>query len=73
MILHVMEVADNMSFAFEYCTKLFKEETIEIFINCFKNIAATVTADDGIKIKEIKIPHHLLTANENIPRINFGF
>ncbi|MEJ2627692.1 MAG: condensation domain-containing protein, partial [bacterium] len=42
-------------FAFQYCSKLFKKETIERFIRYFKNILSSVIADPGKKMCEIEI------------------
>ncbi|HLP61482.1 MAG TPA: amino acid adenylation domain-containing protein [Candidatus Deferrimicrobium sp.] len=38
MTLFAVETVENLSFSLEYCTRLFKEDTIERFISYFKNI-----------------------------------
>ncbi|HLP61753.1 MAG TPA: D-alanine--poly(phosphoribitol) ligase subunit DltA, partial [Candidatus Deferrimicrobium sp.] len=55
MVLMVYEVEKNLSFTFEYGTKLFKQETIERFVGYFKNIISWVTTNPGPKIAEIEI------------------
>jgi len=50
-----LEPAGTLSFAFEYCTKLFKQETIEILIDSFKAIISAVLADPDTPISEIEI------------------
>jgi len=42
-------------FSFQYCTKLFKKETIERFIVYFKKIVAIIVKEPGIKLSEIEI------------------
>jgi amino acid adenylation domain-containing protein len=44
---------NQLYFKVEYCTKLFKEESIRRFIGYFKSITASVTALPGIKISGI--------------------
>jgi amino acid adenylation domain-containing protein/non-ribosomal peptide synthase protein (TIGR01720 family) len=45
----------NVSFQVEYCTKLFKQETVERFINCFKKIISRLTSDWEKRIGNIEI------------------
>ncbi len=49
------EIHGQLAFAFEYCIKLFKQETIERFINYFKMITAAVMVSPDTKIAEIDI------------------
>ncbi len=44
---------ENLCFRVEYCTKLFKEETIKGFIKHFVNILNIITANPNIKLSEI--------------------
>ncbi|MCP4151350.1 MAG: AMP-binding protein, partial [bacterium] len=46
---------DELSLQFEYCTKLFKEESINRFITYFKNILAQVSADEAVLLGELAI------------------
>ncbi|UCH92855.1 MAG: amino acid adenylation domain-containing protein [Candidatus Aminicenantes bacterium] len=52
-----VELEENLSFAFEYCTKLFVEETVVKFIKYFKKIVSDVINDNDrdIRIGEIEI------------------
>ncbi|MCX6580369.1 MAG: amino acid adenylation domain-containing protein [Candidatus Aminicenantes bacterium] len=42
-------------FSFQYCTKLFKKETIQRFARYFKNTASIIIKDPGLKLKEIEV------------------
>jgi tyrocidine synthetase-3 len=55
------ESGENLIFAVEYNTTLFKEETIERFVEYYQRIAASVIENPGKKIKEIEI----ITEEEN--------
>ncbi|UCH93174.1 MAG: amino acid adenylation domain-containing protein [Candidatus Aminicenantes bacterium] len=55
MTLAAIETTDDISFALEYSTKLFKRETIERFIHYFKRVVLSVLNDPGIKISGIDI------------------
>jgi len=59
-----------------YSTKLFKKETIERFANYIKEIILTVTGNNQVKLKDIKISHDLGTAASTIlqdEKEEFGF
>jgi hypothetical protein len=49
----------HLNFTLEYNTTLFKKETIERFINYFREIISIVSTDEKIKLKDIKISHDL--------------
>jgi len=53
MILFALELNEKLCFSIDYCTKLFKKETIERFIRLFNNIFASLLADPGQKIAAI--------------------
>jgi amino acid adenylation domain-containing protein len=46
---------DRIFFKFEYCTRLFREETIRRFIDYFKTILSAVPGNPGQRIQEIEI------------------
>ncbi|MCP4155327.1 MAG: amino acid adenylation domain-containing protein, partial [bacterium] len=45
---------DKIFFNIDYCTKLFKKETIERFIVYFKNIVSTIIREPHIKLSQIE-------------------
>ena len=49
-----MEIENKLGFNVNYRTSLFKKETIEMYIDYFKEIAAIVTANMDIKIEDIR-------------------
>ncbi|MCP5107600.1 MAG: amino acid adenylation domain-containing protein, partial [bacterium] len=50
-----VESAGCLKFRLEYCTALFKEETVRRFANYFKNIAAAVITDPHVELSAIEI------------------
>jgi len=55
LTLNAEERGLGLFFLLEYCTKLFKKETIQRFINYFKKIVFTLVNKPGIRISEIEI------------------
>lgn len=62
IILEVTELAEKVSFKLMYCTKLFKRETMERFINSFKEILEYVVEDKNILLEDISINTQLSEA-----------
>jgi amino acid adenylation domain-containing protein len=50
-----VESEEGLLFSVTYCTKLFKAETIERFINYFKKIVTSMLEDPQVKIADIEI------------------
>ncbi|UCH95452.1 MAG: amino acid adenylation domain-containing protein, partial [Candidatus Aminicenantes bacterium] len=55
LTLTAMEGNNELFFTIEYCTKLFKKETIQRFIRYFKSITRTVIQDPNQLLSEIDI------------------
>lgn len=55
-----MEAEDRLLFTFQYCTKLFKQETVERYVKYFKEIICIVARDRDILLEDILISHDLL-------------
>jgi fengycin family lipopeptide synthetase D len=55
MTLYSIQAEDRFTFKLEYCTRLFKKETITEFSNTFIKIAQAVSKNSNIKIKDIVI------------------
>ncbi|UCH95597.1 MAG: amino acid adenylation domain-containing protein, partial [Candidatus Aminicenantes bacterium] len=55
LTLQAFESGKNLFFRFEYCTKLFKEETIERFVGYFKNIISSIIDRPHQELWEIEI------------------
>ncbi|MBX4267619.1 amino acid adenylation domain-containing protein, partial [Clostridium estertheticum] len=53
--LSAIEIGEEIVFNMEYCTKLYKRETIERMIEHFVNILKAVAADTKIKLSEIEL------------------
>jgi len=55
MTLGGVESGESLFFTIEYCTKLFKKETIKRFFAYFKKIISLIVKEPGIKLSEIEI------------------
>jgi amino acid adenylation domain-containing protein/FkbM family methyltransferase len=55
MTFMAVERNDLLSFVVEYCTRLFREETIERYAGYFKRIVSAVIVSPGLKVAEIDI------------------
>jgi len=55
LTLTAVEIENRLAFNFEYCTDLFKKETIQRFIVFFKRIAANIIETDETRISGIEI------------------
>lgn len=55
MLIFAKDFRDHLEFDIEYCTGLFKEDTVQNFINYFKTILSSVLEEPGKKIGEIGI------------------
>lgn len=55
LTLNVMDHREQLFFSFEYSTKLFKEETIKMFISYFKEIISSIIKNPGAMIWEIEM------------------
>jgi len=74
--LSAVEAGEHLFFTLEYCTKLFKKETVECFISYFKEIVSVVVADSDVKLKDIPVTHRLVSIKSNVYRDemnDFGF
>jgi non-ribosomal peptide synthetase component F len=75
-----LEKEGELFLGFTYAAGLFKKETIERFTGYFKEIVSAVIRDNRVKLKDIKISHHLGIAasavfqhEENRDGGGFGF
>jgi bacitracin synthase 3 len=55
LTLNAMERNRGLIFSIQYCTKLFKKETIERFITYFKKIVSIIVKEPGIRLNEIVV------------------
>ncbi|WP_432401628.1 non-ribosomal peptide synthase/polyketide synthase [Wukongibacter sp. M2B1] len=55
LTLNAVESKDSIEFCFEYCTKLFKKETIQRFAQHFMNLLEKIMTYPEIKIKDIDL------------------
>ncbi|HLP59488.1 MAG TPA: amino acid adenylation domain-containing protein, partial [Candidatus Deferrimicrobium sp.] len=55
MTLSAAETGENLIFSLEYCTRLFKAETIERFISYFKNIIASIIKKPSQQIRDVEM------------------
>ncbi|NOQ28198.1 MAG: AMP-binding protein, partial [Bacteroidales bacterium] len=55
MIFFVYEKVNKIDISIEYYTDIFKRETIEKYIKCFKSIVSSIIKNPKVKLKEIEL------------------
>ncbi|UCH93969.1 MAG: amino acid adenylation domain-containing protein [Candidatus Aminicenantes bacterium] len=55
LIFLTVESGDKLLFSYEYCTKLFKQETIERFISFYKKIISSILNDPNKKLSQVEL------------------
>ncbi|UCH98508.1 MAG: amino acid adenylation domain-containing protein, partial [Candidatus Aminicenantes bacterium] len=55
LTLTAVERQENLFFTFEYCSKLFKKETIQRFIGYFNRVISRIVENETIKLSGIEI------------------
>jgi amino acid adenylation domain-containing protein len=73
IIIHANEVRDGVLFTLRYSTALFRKETIQRFVDNYREITGIVIENKNLKLKDIKISHDLETARVNMPQVDFNF
>jgi acyl transferase domain-containing protein/acyl carrier protein len=64
--LDAIDLGERLALTFEYCTKLFKAETIERFIDYFKEIVGQVVENPAAQLKDIAVSHNLAEVSSEI-------
>jgi amino acid adenylation domain-containing protein len=72
IVVHAVEEGGIIVFRLFYCTKLFKRETIEMFVSCYKEVASIVVEDTSIRLKDIEVSHRLAAAETHMPAVEFA-
>jgi amino acid adenylation domain-containing protein len=57
LTLAVFETEENLHFSFEYCRKIFKKDTVQMFADQVKKIISTVLNNTDIPLENITIDH----------------
>jgi amino acid adenylation domain-containing protein len=76
LLISGVDRGDQFSFTMEYSTQLFKTETIERFIDYFRQVTAAVVEDETIKLKDINLSTDLEAAAVSVFQddgSDFGF
>ena len=55
MILELSKKNDRVSLGFSYATSLFKNETIEFYANCIRNIASELIKEKNTLLSDVRI------------------
>jgi hypothetical protein len=71
--LRIMENRDNLFCSFEYSIDLFKKETVEMFVENFKEVVERISEDPEICIKDFRITHGLLSTKVDTSQMSFEF
>jgi acyl carrier protein len=69
------EEEEKLHLFFEYRTRLFDEETVSLWADCFKEIVSAVMTDSKVKLKDITLSYHLaeIKTDTEEQRKAFGF
>ena len=71
--LYCFRTGNILNCIFEYRTSLFKEETITLFSNYFKDLTAAISKNKNILLKDLHISHGFKDHRLEIPRGDFEF
>jgi iturin family lipopeptide synthetase A len=55
MVLTAVDTGNDLAFKLEYCTRLFKRESIQRFISCFKKLVSSLLEESSQKISDFEI------------------
>jgi len=64
--LRAVESGDHLFMSFEYSTKLFKAETVEMFVKNFKKIVSSIVKEKNSVLSRIEIAYDLIRLNSTI-------
>jgi amino acid adenylation domain-containing protein len=73
MGFHVYEAGNRLVVLVEYCSRLLREETIDMFVENFKEITAAVLGDRNIQLADIEISGALEPVETAVPSMDLGF
>jgi amino acid adenylation domain-containing protein len=71
--LRAVEAAGDLHLTFEYDSRLFSWDTVEMLARNYKEIAAAVLENPDILLKEIRLSHGLLASRKDTSPMAFGF
>lgn len=69
----VDDLMEDLIFNLEYCTRLYRQETIEILLDNYHQIIKSVIKNCHARIRDISISHGLLAARTGEPMGDFSF
>ena len=72
MIWTGRDTGENIDFTVQYNTELFKENTVQRFIDDFKKMAGAILEDKNRLIKDITISHQLLEVEQTLVQEDEG-
>ena len=73
LCFHVFEEGTQLLLVLDYCTRLFKRETVELFFKNFNEITAAILENPEILLQEIEISIEARKAEPAVPRVDLGF
>jgi NAD(P)-dependent dehydrogenase (short-subunit alcohol dehydrogenase family)/acyl carrier protein len=59
LMLYMEQDGSGLKLSLEYCTKLFKQETLERWIDYFREVTAQVIEKESVKLTDLTISHEL--------------
>jgi molybdopterin/thiamine biosynthesis adenylyltransferase/acyl carrier protein len=73
LVFHVFEQGEQIDIALDYSTRLFKKETVEMFIKNFNEIITAVLENPDIHLQDIEISTEVIKAVGSMPKVDLGF
>ena len=73
MSFYAVETGDQLSFSVEYCTALYKKETIELYIEYFRQTLANIIENREARLYEITFSQGIASPGIKPPEYDFEF
>lgn len=71
--LRHVEIDDHIHCYFEYSSALFREETIQMFVDNYKETINLVTGNPDIKLEDVTLTHGLASTSADTAELEFDF
>ncbi len=73
MTFFITDMEEQLEIGVEYAASLFKKETINMFIDYFKEVVTTVLTDNEILLGDITFTPYMREADTEVPKYEFKF
>ena len=73
LLLHGYEVGGKLHLTLEYNRNLFKDESVESYVEYFKGIVNIVIRDREVHLKDLEQSHDFSVTKKVKPQVEFSF